>query len=83
MVSSDRSLARARAAIVALSTALLSVAVLAWIGWSRSGGSGDGLIALGDDGVHRDVVEELVAGSAGIWDSFPDPDVGRILQPGL
>jgi len=82
----DRRLARARAAIVTLSTALFAVGVLAWVGWSRSGArgsAGDDLIQLSDADVQRDVVRGLVAESAGIWDSFADPDVGRVLQPGL
>src|SRR5262245_33321168 len=30
-----------------------------------------------------DRARELVAGAGGIWDSHPDPDVGRVLMPGL
>lgn len=38
---------------------------------------------MADPSVRREVVDELVAQSPGIFDSFHDPDVGRILQPGL
>lgn len=82
--SPDRRAAPGRALIVFLSTALVSVSALAWVGWTRAGKrSADGMPALSDDAVRRGVVEGLVAESAGIWDSFADPDVGRVLQPGL
>jgi len=36
-----------------------------------------------DPEVRRAAIAELVARGAGGWDSFPDPDVGRLLQQNL
>ena len=36
--------------------------------------------ALRDPAVRDEVMAELIEASPGIWDSFPDPDVGRVLQ---
>ena len=45
------------------------------------GGSLDA--ALQSDDVRDRAVQHLVAMAGGVWDSFPDPDVGRVLQPNL
>ena len=37
-------------------------------------------LALESDEVREAAMAALVGGGAGAWDSFPDPDVGRILQ---
>lgn len=65
---------------LALGTA---VAALLWAGLllreARTAGP-----APADGGPARaEIVAGLVAESAGIWDTHPDPDVGRVLQPGL
>jgi len=38
-------------------------------------------LAKSDPEIREAAVAELVVGGRGLWDSFPDPDVGRILQP--
>ncbi len=39
--------------------------------------------ALADPAVKQAVVDELVAQSQGVFDSFPDPMVGRLLEPSM
>lgn len=39
--------------------------------------------ALADPQVKRAVVDQLIAQSPGVFDSFPDPMVGRVLQPAM
>ena len=39
--------------------------------------------ALRDPETRAEVVRELLQGAQAVWDSFPDPDVGRVLLPGL
>jgi hypothetical protein len=39
--------------------------------------------ARSDEATRLAAVDALVAAGQGAWDSFPDPDVGRVLQPGL
>lgn len=40
-------------------------------------------LALESDEVKRAALDELVAQGSGIWDIYPDPDVGRVLQPNV
>jgi hypothetical protein len=53
---------------------------------ARGGGGGgreQAELAMADPELRRQAVQELVARGAGIWDAFPDPEVGRVLQPSL
>lgn len=56
-------------------------AATAFLVWRIRGGQGTSL--FGDRRARGGVVAQLVAASPGIWDSHPDPDVGRVLQPDL
>ncbi len=40
-------------------------------------------LALESDEVKRAAIDRLVAEGSGIWDIYPDPDVGRVLQPNV
>lgn len=48
----------------------------------RRGASPDA-VSLADPALRERALAQLVALSAGIWDTFPDPDVGRLMQPNL
>jgi hypothetical protein len=51
-------------------------------GGSTSGGGGENS-ALFDPELRRQALDELVKRGAGVWDTFPDATVARVLQPGL
>lgn len=70
-----------------LALASLSVALGAALAWvlanppSRVASSV--AVMRADAELRGEIVDELVARGAGVWDAHPDPDVGRTLQPGL
>ena len=70
-------------AVAFLGSLCLGLGILVvYLLWTRS--SPDALdAALQSDEVREQAVRHLVEMGGGIWDSFPDPDVGRILQPNL
>ncbi|MCK6545920.1 hypothetical protein L6R52_08630 [Myxococcota bacterium] len=57
------------------------VAATGYLVWRIRSGQGSSL--FGDGRARGGVIAQLVAASPGIWDSHPDPDVGRVLQPEL
>jgi hypothetical protein len=61
----------------------VSLALVAALAYTTLGGADPGELARTDEGVREAAVRELVESGAGIWDSYQDPDVGRVLQPGL
>jgi lysophospholipase L1-like esterase len=69
--------------LLSLSILTLGLVAALVILLSRSSGPAPLTDALSDDAVRDEVIERLVAESNGIFDSFPDPDVGRLMQPGL
>jgi hypothetical protein len=72
-----------RAHRLLLSTALLCLGLAAAVVYllaRRSPAAGG---PLGDPAVKAAAVAQLVELGGGIWDTFPDPDVGRLLQPNL
>jgi len=81
----DPRLRRARGLALSLGIAAVLFAILAALGWRDRATPNDvsGLAALTDEGVRDEVIRRLVADSQGIFDSHPDPDVGRVLQAGL
>jgi lysophospholipase L1-like esterase len=40
-------------------------------------------LALDSPEVKRAAIAELVAEGGGVWDTYPDPDVGRVMQPNV
>ncbi|MEM7310127.1 MAG: SGNH/GDSL hydrolase family protein [Planctomycetota bacterium] len=72
---------------VAVATTTLSVtlaAVCVFLGMRAArGGSFSTQAALNDPSIRDEVIERLLSSNQGIFDSHPDPDVGRILQPNL
>ncbi len=40
-------------------------------------------VALDSEEVKRAAVDQLVAEGGGVWDTYPDPDVGRVMQPNV
>jgi hypothetical protein len=87
-MSRDRSLAtpveerllRAQRWLVALAASTLTLAVGLAVQAARSTTASE--LSLRPD-VKEAAVRHLVADGSGVWDSFPDPDVARLLQPGL
>lgn len=79
-------LSRERANAMLLSAVILCVglaAILVYV-WTRSVDPGAILdMALADPEIKREVVSELVNMSYGVYDSHPDPDVGRVFQPNI
>src|SRR5262249_34673846 len=73
-------LARAYRAIVVLAVVALSASAFAAWCWTGRGGVGS---AVFDEEVRRAATLELVARGSGVWDTFPDATVARVLQPGL
>lgn len=69
--------------LLSVSIVAVGLAVAVALLLLRSSGPTPLAEALSDPEVRQEVVDELVAQSDGIFDSFPDPDVGRVLQPGL
>jgi len=63
---------------------LLGLAVGAASGWFAGRHSASSQRTLrADPELRAQALRELVDQGAGIWDTSPDPDVGRLLQPGL
>lgn len=80
--------ARLRASVRGLAAALgVCLALLAVAGWklARDGRRAvDPLdVATADPELRRRAMSLLMDQTAGFYDSHPDPDVGRVLQPGL
>jgi len=76
----------ARAWIVSLaSLSLALVGASGWLAWKLSHRPPElnSQQLLADPRMRAQVLAALVERSTGIFDSHPDPDVGRVLQPGL
>src|SRR6185436_2791689 len=75
-----------RLLLVMTIVALGATAAAAWL-WTHRGGTAPeqtlAELALDDPGVRAAAIRELVARSSGVWDTFADPAVGRLLQPNL
>ena len=76
-----RSMRRALAALAGIALALSAAVVLLLV--QRRPLDPYELIELAksDPEIRAAAIAELVEGGRGVWDSFADPDVGRILQP--
>lgn len=76
-----------RAALLFAGIALGCAAGLVWVLLARRGAAGAGgdaeNAALFDPELRREALAELVARGQGVWDSHPDAEVARLLQPGL
>ena len=75
-------------AILVLSILCLGLAAFGTVAWLRGqraplDATEFARLAANDPELRRQAVEELVKRGGGIWDVFPDPEVGRVLQPGL
>jgi lysophospholipase L1-like esterase len=78
--------ARARRWIVSLASLSLALVVGAgWLAWKLSHRPPElnAQQLLADPALRAQVLAALVESSKGIFDSHPDADVGRVLQPGL
>ena len=88
-MSYNRAMSKAAAyrTILALAAAVLglggAVAILAVRAGATPGGVAKADLAMSDPELRRAAVKELVSRGAGIWDTFADPAVGRLLQPFL
>jgi len=60
--------------------ALLVALVFVWLEGPGADPTRLSELALESDEVREAAVRELVARSEGMWDAYPDPDVGRVLQ---
>jgi hypothetical protein len=80
----ERRAARRWIALLASSTLALFV-FGSWLAWRYVGSTKpfDLDAAVRDPGLRKELIERLVARSKGIFDTHPDPDVARVLQPGL
>jgi lysophospholipase L1-like esterase len=74
---------RKLAVLFAATSVALGVAVAILAGKRPAAAPGPGELALLDDGVRQAAIAELVRRGSGLWDSHPDPDVARVLQPRL
>lgn len=75
-----------RVALVAAGLALGALGGFAWALLTRTAGDGGGAgenTALFDPELRRAALAELVARGQGVWDSHPDAEVARVLQPNL
>jgi hypothetical protein len=77
----SRRLAQAYRAILVLAATTAGAAALA--GWSLLRGHEGADGALFDESVRRAAIDELVTRGSGVWDTFPDATVARVLQPNL
>src|SRR5262249_6120367 len=77
----DRELRRARGRLMsALILCLGLTAAVVYLLFQRAAASVPG---MADPSLRESALARLVSLSEGIWDTFPDPDVGRVLQPNL
>ena len=67
-------------ALLVLSVACVGLAVTSVVLWRRAA-EAPPASDLDDPQVREAAIARLVAAGAGGWDSFPDPEVGRVLQP--
>ena len=73
-------------AILLLAVACAGLAIACLLLWLRVAADDERSLserALQDPELRRAAVAELVASGSGLWDTFPDPDVGLLLQPEL
>ena len=79
--SSPSAGARRLAAVLAGTTLALG-AGLVWLIRNPVGADPERMLelALNSDEIRNAAIDEIVATSDGVWDSFPDPDVGRVMQ---
>jgi hypothetical protein len=78
--------AAAHRAILVLALLCAGLAGACLLLWRRAGGPDERPLAeraLEDPELRRAAIAELVARGSGVWDTFPDPDVGVLLQPDL
>ena len=70
---------------VAFGLCLALAAAVAWLWFDRSHLDPRELVevAISSDEVKRAAMAQLIEGGEGAWDSFPDPDVGRVMQRGI
>jgi len=68
-----------RALLVLAVVAAGASALAAWSFFRNHGGGG----AVFDESIRREALQDLVAKGSGVWDTFPDATVARVLQPGL
>jgi hypothetical protein len=69
-------------ALLLLGVVCVGLAGACVILWNR-GAEASPVNELDDPRVREAAVARLVAAGAGGWDTFPDPEVGRVLQPDL
>ena len=72
----------ARIALVLAVVVLAESAALVWL-WRTQGVTEVTMSPEARDAAQEEAIARLVEQGAGIYDSFTDPDVGRVLQPGL
>jgi len=65
-------------ALLVLSVACVGLAVTSVVLWRRAA-EAPPASDLDDPQVREAAIARLVAAGAGGWDSFPDPEVGRVL----
>jgi hypothetical protein len=82
---SDARLRQSLAIAAALAAVCLGLGAACLVLSRRAGAasSGDAGSRFDDPEVRKAAIAELVERGAGGWDSFPDPDVGRVLQQNL
>jgi len=69
-------------ALLLLGVVCVGLAGACVILWNR-GAEASPVTELDDPRVREAAIAKLVAAGAGGWDTFPDPEVGRVLQPDL
>jgi hypothetical protein len=69
-------------ALLVLSVACVGLAAACVLLWRRSA-EAPPASDLDDPRVRNAAIAQLVAAGAGGWDTFPDPEVGRVLQPDM
>ena len=74
---------RAIALLAVVCGGLAAWCAVLWRRGDEGGGIERAELAMSDPELRKQAVEELVSRGAGIWDSFADPEVGRLLQPFL
>jgi lysophospholipase L1-like esterase len=79
-------LRRTRRALLVATSLWLSTTVAVFFRWrgpAADAAESVGTNLLADPALREQAVTKLVAAASNLWDTFPDPDVGRVLQPNM
>jgi hypothetical protein len=76
---------RALLVVATLCLGLAAALAIVTVRWRRDSAAAAAApkLDLEDPAVRNAAIAELVAGEGGGWDTFPDAEVGRLLQPGI